>query len=286
MGRHNALDHSSVETNIVDFKTGKNIKRDSKPVICERIRYYREKKGIEQKALSLSLGLTSNAVCNWESGKYRPDVDMLPTLCKKLDISFYQLYDLPDPTDQLSQEEKKIIGNYRKLTPAHQRFLVSTTDSLIEAQKPEQFPEIKKLILFDQQLAAGIGDPSEFEDKGTSFYSYVTPLTRRADYLFYVNGESMQPDYYNGDLVLVTAGSDRSLLRTGDIGAFMVGNELYIKQFMPDGLYSSNPAYAPIKFSDYDSVTLIGKVLGKLEDSNVVNEEDLERYKELNPDFA
>ena len=38
------------------------------PIICERIRFYREKKGIEQKAIAEALGIKSNAICARGSG--------------------------------------------------------------------------------------------------------------------------------------------------------------------------------------------------------------------------
>ena len=141
------------------------------------------------------------------------------------------------------------------------------------------------LTLFEHQLAAGVGDPNEFEDSGVPIYVYDDSLTRRADCVFIVNGDSMEPDYPNGCMVLVKRISDSGDLAPGDIGAFMIGNETYIKEYQPDGLHSQNPAYPVMCFSEYESVYLIGHVIGILNKEDVAREEDVERYAELHPEF-
>lgn len=45
------------------------------------------------------------------------------------------------------------------------------------------------------------------------------------DCVFSVSGDSMEPDFHNGDLVMVQRLSDRSDLYYGEIGAFSVRNE-------------------------------------------------------------
>ena len=61
----------------------------SLPLICERVRHYRSLRKLEQKQLAQALGITANAVSNWEQGRSRPDVALIPDLCKVLDISFF-----------------------------------------------------------------------------------------------------------------------------------------------------------------------------------------------------
>ena len=38
--------------NVIDMHTGKPVPAETKPMICDRIRHYREKLGMEQKALA------------------------------------------------------------------------------------------------------------------------------------------------------------------------------------------------------------------------------------------
>ena len=56
--------------------------------------------------------------------------------------------------------------------------------NLLQVQQAEARRQIHKLTRFEHQLAAGIGDPNEFEDSGTPIYVYDDSLTCRADCVF------------------------------------------------------------------------------------------------------
>lgn len=141
------------------------------------------------------------------------------------------------------------------------------------------------MTLFERPLAAGVGDPNEFEDSGVPIYVYDDSLTQRADCVFIVNGDSMEPDYPDGCRVLVERISDSGELAPGDIGAFMIDNETYIKEYQPDGLHSRNPSYPVMSFSEFEHVYLIGRVIGVLSKSDVAQPSDVEKYIELHPEF-
>lgn len=269
--------------NVIDMHTGKPVPAETKPMICDRIRHYREKLGIEQKALAAMVGVTANAVSNWERGRARPDVNLLPDICEALQITLYQLYGLDDPSVKHTAVEDTFIENYRQLTPGHQYALRAMAQNLLQVQQAEGCREIHKLTRFEHQLAAGIGDPNEFEDSGTPIYVYDDSLTCRADCVFTVNGDSMEPDYPDGCMVLVKRISDSGELTPGDIGAFMIDNETYIKEYQPNGLHSLNPAYPVMRFSEFEHVYLIGQVIGVLNDENIAREEEVERYRDLHP---
>lgn len=276
---------TSSESNVIDMNTRKPAAKNMMPVICERIRFYRKQMDMEQKTLARMVGVTANAVCNWESGCYRPDVNLLPDICEALQITLYQLYDMKDPSIRYTAAEEMFMDDYRQLTPGNRYAVSSLTWTLLKVQQVERNREIRRLTLFEHQLAAGVGDPNEFEDSGVPIYVYDDSLTRRADCVFIVNGDSMEPDYPNGCMVLVKRISDSGDLAPGDIGAFMIGNETYIKEYQMDGLYSRNPAYPVMCFSEYESVYLIGHVISILNKEDVAREEDVERYVELHPEF-
>ena len=62
----------------------------------EKIVYYRDKRGLTQKALAERMGITPTRLNYWEKDKREPDVKMLNLLCKTLEI---------DPKALLSDEE-------------------------------------------------------------------------------------------------------------------------------------------------------------------------------------
>ena len=271
--------------NVIDMHTGKPVPAETKPMICDRIRHYREKLGIEQKALAAMVGVTANAVSNWERGRARPDVNLLPNICEALQITLYQLYDLDDPSGSYSAAEERFMDDYRQLTSGNRYAVSVLTQTLLKVQQAESSRATRKLTLFERPLAAGVGDPNEFEDSGVPIYVYDDSLTQRADCVFIVNGDSMEPEYRDGDLVLVRRIPDAPELKEGEIGAFIVGNETYIKEYQPDGLYSRNPSYPVMSFSEFEHVYLIGRVIGVLSKSDVAQPSDVEKYIELHPEF-
>ena len=65
----------------------------------------------------------------------------------------------------------------------------------------------------------------------------------------------------------------------------MIDRETYIKEYRPDGLHSLNPKYDVMRFTDEESVYLIGQVIGVLSDEDIAREEDVECCRELHPEL-
>ena len=82
---------------VVDLNSGKTLEKALPAMICSRIKFFREKLGMEQKALAAQIGVTFNAVSNWECGRSRPDLNLIPAICEALHISLYDLYGMPAP---------------------------------------------------------------------------------------------------------------------------------------------------------------------------------------------
>ena len=83
---------TSGQGKVVDMKTAKPVEKPVLPVICERIQHYRDVMGMEQKALADLVGVTANSISNWENGRSRPDVNLLPAICNALNITLYDLF--------------------------------------------------------------------------------------------------------------------------------------------------------------------------------------------------
>ncbi len=261
----------------------RKIDHSSLPLICERIRFYRKGLGMEQKAFAEKIGTQANTVNNWEMGRSRPDVSLLPVICDTLGISLQQLFGLQPPGDALSEKEKRVLSGYRKLNHGD-RFtvetLISTMVMVSEARRQQAgAKKVYELPLFERSLAAGVGDPTEYEGHSTPFYFYDVPWLDRADCVFRVSGDSMEPAYHDGDYVLVERIPKAPDLREGEIGVFSVANELYIKEYRSDGLHSLNPEYPVMKFNEDTRVFLIGRVLGIVDEEHQASKEDIRRYQ-------
>ena len=99
--------------------------------------------------------------------------------------------------------------------------------------------------------------------------------------MFTVSGDSMEPEFHNGDKVLVKRFPDCPPLEPGDVGAFITGNETYIKEYRNDGLYSLNPKYNMLKFDEEQAVYLIGRVLTVLNPDSIASQSDIEKFQLL-----
>jgi hypothetical protein len=135
------------------------------------------------------------------------------------------------------------------------------------------------LFLFVRDPAAGVGDPTEYDGSSSPFYLYDVPWLDRADCVFKVNGDSMEPEYHSGDYVLIERIPDAPELKHGEIGAFAIGNELYIKEFQEDGLHSLNTKYPVMTFDDDTKVYLIGRVLSVVDQKDIATSEDVRLYQ-------
>ena len=117
MPRRSIERSTPAEGNIIDLKTQKPVEVPAIPIICEQIRHFREKAGIEQKAMAKTIGVTPNAVSNWENGRSRPDINLIPGICEVLGIDLYELFGMENPREHYSRREEMLIDNFRKLKP-------------------------------------------------------------------------------------------------------------------------------------------------------------------------
>lgn len=270
---------TSGEGKVLDMKTGKPVEKPVLPVICDRIQHYRNLMGMEQKTLANLIGVTANSISNWENGRSRPDVNLLPGICEALNITLYDIFSLEDPTIKYTARQQMLVDDFSNLSEGHKHVVENLIDTLSRVEAAENCPDLSILTYFSRRLAAGFGDPTEFEDEGEDVYVYSSPDVRRADCIFTVNGNSMEPEFHSGQDVLVQRIPDGPDLQYGEIGAFIVGNETYIKEYQEDGLHSLNPDYKTMRFDEEECVYLIGRVLGILDKASYANEGDIARYQ-------
>ena len=283
MSRRKIEREVSVKGKVIDMKTGEFTEQAALPLICERIRYYRRLQGMEQKTFAEKIGAQPNTVSNWEKGRSRPDISLVPLICDALGITLQQIFGLETPKDMLTERENNLVSQYRKLNAGDQYTvdtLVKTMLTVEQARKRQRSQrKVYELPLVDRTLAAGIGDPTEYEGISEPFYLYDVPWLDRADCVFKVNGDSMEPDYHNGDYVLIERIPDAPELTPGEVGAFAIGNELYIKEYQKDGLHSLNSKYPVMTFDEDTKVYLIGRVLSVVDKKDIATDDDVRLYQ-------
>ena len=184
--------------------------------VIRQMNRFRMERGLDQKQFAALVGVSYGVMNHWLLGHTRPDIGSLPRIAAVLGVSLYDLYDLPDPA-RTSPEERRLIAEYRRLSGGHKAALTALSHALLAAEETERLRPIVALTLVGHALAAGIGDPIDFQDTAEPIYLYDDPLLRGADAVFPVNGDSMEPVYHDRDLVLVERIRDGALA-FGEIG--------------------------------------------------------------------
>lgn len=89
----------------------------------DRLRAARNAKGYKQTELSEMIGLSKNAVSNYENGTSNPNVEVLYKLFEVLDIDPNYLFQDEVPIQSISvlPNEKKMLTDYRELNEIGQQ---------------------------------------------------------------------------------------------------------------------------------------------------------------------
>ena len=242
---------------------------------AEIIRICRKEKGLNQEELGARVCVQKNAVGAWESGRSRPDLSSVPVICETLGLSLNEFFGITDMKTQRNDIPAEFTERYRALTDYHRRIVLHQMDALLDMQKSSPAVKRKLIRLYRNDLSACAGPSFALgETTGEEVWIEATPLTLQADELIRVSGDSMEPEFHNGDQVLVRHSAS---VRPGEIGIFTNGDAGYIKVYQRDGLHSLNPAYPTLVFSEGDEVRCIGKVLGKAEHELFAREDELKK---------
>ena len=118
----------------------------------------------------------------------------------------------------------------------------------------------RSISLYDMSVSAGRGIYLD-SDASDEINIPKTDKTQNADYALRINGNSMEPKYHNGDILLVQTCES---VEVGELGIFVLDGEAYFKQYGGDRLISLNPEYGDILLKDFTTAECYGKVIGKL----------------------
>lgn len=250
--------------------------------VIEKLKEGRANAKLKQSDVALKIGIKPNTVSNYENGVSEPDID---TFCSLCDIYGLNPADILNEAYGLSVQgsnftikpsEIKHIEKYRLLDDSGKKHINYELDRELERTTQAQ-GAAGTIEHLQQQLAirpipphffayygriAAAGTSVEFSDIAAGVRTYPeNEINKNADYVIGVSGDSMEPEYFNGDIVYV---QKTDHIETGDIGIFQKGNNIYIKKAGENGLISLNPNYPPLTADD-DRIIVLGKVLGKAE---------------------
>lgn len=241
----------------------------------KRLTQLREEKGYNtRKKFAEKLSLPETTLRNYETDAREPGHTFLKQMSDFFNVSTDYLLGLTEEREKISPHQLKTsemehIKKYRALDPHGKEmvdFILQKEWERSTAASPEQKPtkEIHssntRLINYYYRLASA----------GTGQIVFDAPPTRRieipdiskyrkADYAIGVNGKSMEPTFYDGDMLLIEMTEE---IEPGEIGIFLVNNESFVKKLGDGELISLNPDYYNIPLND--SSRCLGRVIDKI----------------------
>lgn len=234
-----------------------------------RIRMAREAKAMIQDQLAAAVGVSSGKVIwTWEKGSAKPDAEKLALLCEILDVTpSYILGYYPKSEFTLSEVEKDMIKRYRALDEHGKTmadYVIESEYSRVESDSETVKRKYRNIIYYSHPASAGTGFYLDGVNGG-NIRVPVNSMTDDTDYIIPISGDSMTPDFHNGDKVCVRK---QPQINIGDVGIFVVNSEVYIKELGQGRLISHNERYRDIILHPDDSVTCLGYVLGVLDETD------------------
>ena len=208
----------------------------------------------------------------WKNGTINANI--VPKLAFDLDVSINDFFikgkekspsaEQSEKEQVLSKEEKELLGYFSVLPRDVRQKLLGRAELLAEQASEQPEEQQEPIVLLRHSLymvSAGTGFDLDEGDSWDEIPVPDTPEARKADFCITVSGNSMEPKFFNEDVVLV---KQTSSIDEGEIGIFRIGQKGYIKKYGGDRLISLNPNYSDILFSDYDfeDISCCGLVLG------------------------
>ena len=228
-----------------------------------RLKEARLAKNLKQEELAELIGAKSpSAVSTWEVGKAKPDCVTLLRICEVLHISPNQLLGFNVNVDTPTLNEWAILHKYRDIDEIGKDAVSAVLDAEYRRVAKPKKARLLKVDFFNYPASAGTGNFLE-DQTPEELWVKECPEAEQADYVISISGDSMEPNYHDGDKVFV---EKCDAIEIGEVGIFVVNGDAYIKELGNQCLISHNPAYKPIKLGSSDSVYCCGRVLGVVEE--------------------
>ncbi len=263
----------------------------------DRIKSLKSQKKLTNELLSERSGIPLGTLSKLLAGMNEsPKLSNIVAICNALECSVeYIVTGNPDNTNNytLSADEIDFVESYRRLDRWGQELVAAVlekaservaelSDSVTEGEddsasvanakilRPinrvgryvgERVADKKRTVfLYDLPVSAGVGvylDDSQAE-------TITIPggdRTAEADYALRISGNSMEPKYHDGDILLVQHADS---VEIGELGIFLLDGCGFFKQYGGDRLISLNEEYGPIMLKDFSDIQCKGRVVGRL----------------------
>ena len=256
-------------------------------IIAENITHFRKQRGITQKELAKEVGITASTMTDYMKLRSAPSFGVIQKLAdyfgvKKSDIdTTFKEESINSSSAVLSKS--KIQSIYDELEPLEQRKVVTYAEKLRDEQEKRRKAKINEVsevislyqveVVSETAAACGFNYGFGYEDTDRETIE-VDEKPPHHDIATKVSGDSMQPDYQDGDILYLV---DKGLTTyNGDLAVIAYGDRSYFKRIYTENgrlrLVSLNDKYEdiildfpPAEDTHIKIFSVVGVYRGKLE---------------------
>ena len=236
-----------------------------------------DKKGVKITPIVNECGGAKGSISNWKKGAI-PNSDIVAKLAVRLNVSTDALIfgkEASSSIGELTDDEQELLKIYKGLSIENKIRVRERATVLSELETPtepvaEEESEEQETIFIEfatLKASAGTGEQLIDDPERDVIEVVKNEITMQAKFAIQIHGDSMEPEYSDGEIVLVKT---QPQINVGQIGIFTVNDMGYIKKLGTDRLISINPEYDDIYFEEGQDIRCKGLVIGTLESDDFV----------------
>lgn len=227
-------------------------------ILGNSIKEVRKSKKLTQKKLAELTGFKQNTISNHENGNRQLDEGDIRIYAQALGVSPQYLFDLSKPSSVNPTPQIQTI--YDELKPPRQAKVLTYAERQLDEQRNEEKTKINEVseniislyqveVVSETAAARGFNYGFGYDDTDREAIE-VDEQPPRHDIATKVSGDSMQPDYQDGDILYLV---DKGLTTyNGDLAVIAYGDRSYFKK-----IYTENGRLRLVSLNDkYEDIIL------------------------------
>ena len=232
-------------------------------ILGNSIKELRKSKKLTQKNLAELTGFKQNTISNHENGNRQLDETDIRVYAEALGVSPQYLFDRAKPSSievTPTPTTSPIQSIYDELEPPRQRKVITYAEKLRDEQEKRRKEKINEVsekvidlyqveVVSETAAASGFNYGFGYDDTDRETIE-VDERPPRHDIATKVSGDSMQPDYQDGDILYLV---DKGLTTyNGDLAVIAYGDRSYFKK-----IYTENGRLRLVSLNDkYEDIIL------------------------------
>ena len=235
------------------------MKVENKEIFANNLSFYMEQKGVDRNTLCADLDLKYTTVRDWLKGITYPRIGKIELLANYFKINKSDLIENKISTAQSDSLLEKITNTARKLNAENKKIVLRTSEDILDEQEKRRKSKINEVsevislyqveIVSETAAACGFNYGFGYDDTDRENIE-VDEQPPRHDIATKVSGDSMQPDYQDGDILYLV---DKGLTTyNGDLAVIAYGDRSYFKK-----IYTENGRLRLVSLNDkYEDIIL------------------------------